>query len=126
VTVDRYKGDRITSNQKRDRGYLGLTVYSQLMNECIQFCSTFMNFRVDPSNDRARCFDTHFKNEDAIDDGGVHRAVFETMADELHTASLPILLPTPNNIGGHGNDQECFIVGSQIARSNNNFRYSEA
>ena len=64
---------------------------------------------------RGKLFTAIFVGEHSQDAGGPYRQTFSTMAQELETPSLPLLLPTPNGIGKIGRNRERWLLHPRAA-----------
>jgi len=64
---------------------------------------------------RGKLFTAIFVGEHSQDAGGPYRQTFSTMAQELETPSLPLLLPTPNGIGKIGRTRERWLLHPRAA-----------
>jgi len=77
-----------------------------LVNQCYKMNKKLSMFRwfcmMDgddiEDNTRKKCININLNNEEAIDDGGVSRELFDNVCANLcaETPILPILIPTPN------------------------------
>ena len=59
-------------------------------------------------NDRP--FKAYFVGESSIDDGGPLRETFDFMLRELQSISLPVLIPTSNNVSKTGEMRDCWTL----------------
>ena len=50
----------------------------------------------------SQIFRVEFKGEGSIDAGGPYRETLTNICNELQSAALPLLIPTPNNKNNHG------------------------
>lgn len=58
----------------------------------------------------SQIFKVEFKGEGSIDVGGPYRETLTNICNELQSAALPLLIPTPNNKNNHGQFRECWMV----------------
>ncbi|TNV74890.1 hypothetical protein FGO68_gene13970 [Halteria grandinella] len=83
-------------------------VFQQLRKENY---SAFKKNRVDD-----KVFNVTFKGEGSQDAGGPFRDCITNMCRELQSGSLPLLIPTPNNLNNVGQFRECYLP-NQSSRS---------
>jgi len=107
-----------------------------MMNQCYKLSKNFKMFNffkiLDSEdmeeNTRVKAIDVHLDGEDAIDDGGVSRELFDNICENLcsETPILPLLIPTPNQKENHGDDRECFMLNPKIAIPSSKYKESES
>eukprot|EP00929_Paragymnodinium_shiwhaense_P069095 TRINITY_DN34854_c0_g1_i2.p1 TRINITY_DN34854_c0_g1~~TRINITY_DN34854_c0_g1_i2.p1 ORF type:complete len:468 (-),score=107.55 TRINITY_DN34854_c0_g1_i2:72-1475(-) len=59
---------------------------------------------------QARCFKVQFKGEGGEDAGGLYREALDSVAQELHSSSLPLFVPCPNALAEVGDNRDAWIL----------------
>jgi len=59
-------------------------------------------------------FRVRYRDEPGQDSGGVYRDFLDTVADELMSAQLPVLLPTANQVADAGENREAFLFNPSL------------
>ena len=61
-----------------------------------------------------RMWKVKFVGESVDDCGGGFSESLAEMCEELRNGSLPVLLPTPNNVEENDQDYDCFMLNSDL------------
>jgi len=59
---------------------------------------------------QARCMKVQFKGEGGEDAGGLYREALDAVAQELHSKSVPILVPCPNAVAEVGDNRDAWLL----------------
>lgn len=84
------------------------TIFGQIM-QCIKKSPNNRNCFRQNSVD-SQILKVEFKGEGSIDAGGPYRETLTNICNELQSAVLPLLIPTPNNKNNHGQFRECWMI----------------
>ncbi|CDW82480.1 hect e3 ubiquitin [Stylonychia lemnae] len=84
------------------------TIFGQIVQSLKKAVNNKNCFRVNSVD--SQILKVEFKGEGSIDAGGPYRETLTNICNELQSAVLPVLIPTPNNKNNHGQYRECWMV----------------
>lgn len=108
--------DRTVAMQCRDAGRCDaageVTIFGQAAKQASRWQSKIFRSQGFP-------FRVRYRDEPGQDSGGLFRDFLDTVADELMSEQLPVLIPTPNQLEDTGENRETFLLNAALDISPN-------
>jgi len=103
--------DRTLALQCRDSGRCDaageVMIFSQATRQAARWPSKVLRSQAPP-------FRVRYRGEPGQDSGGVYRDFLDTVADELMSPQLPVLIPTPNTGADAGEHRDAFLLNPAL------------
>lgn len=82
-------------------------IFSQAARQSIRWHVKVLRSKAPP-------FRVRYRDEPGQDSGGVYRDFLDTVADELMSPQLPVLIPTPNQVAESGENRNEFLLNPSL------------
>lgn len=103
--------DRSVALECRDSGCCDsagdVMVFAQAARQAAEWPNKVLRSKAPP-------FRVRYKDEPGQDSGGVYRDFLDTIAEELMSPQLPLLVPSPNHAADVGEHRDCFLVSPSL------------
>jgi len=103
--------DRTTAMQCHESGACDnsgdVMIFSQAATQAVRWPSKIFRSQTPP-------FRVRYRDEPGQDSGGVYRDFLDTVANELMSPQLPVLIPTPNQHSDVGEHRDAFLLNPAL------------
>lgn len=105
--------NRVRTSERRTNGDVDHTGSWTMFGTAMNALKTndYQSLRLNDSDSKA--WNADFEGENASDAGGPYRDSVSNIIDEVHSACLPLLIPTPNQKNTHGFGRDLWTINIQ-------------